>query len=158
MRPDVVDGNHVRVLERPGGPRLLLEPQDVVRVVLAGREHLQRHVAIELQVVGDEDPAHPAVPQLALDAIPIPEDLHLCSRPQAAPRTGARQCPGLSRKVRGRGRQLLPRPRAPLWSTDIRPRQWSEQRRHGRLRTQARSYRRFQRVRSRPAVSPFRVA
>ena len=68
-----MDGDDVRVLEGARRPRLLLEAADVLLVVPAGGEDLDGDVPVELQVVRDEDAAHPAATQLALDPVPISE-------------------------------------------------------------------------------------
>jgi len=106
------------------GPSALLEPQERRGVVLAGRQHLPAPRRDRASGRGRRRPAHPAVPQLALDAIPIPET-SICAPAAAAPRPVRvnawpfPQSPG--------ARTTAPSaPRAPLWSTDIRPRQWSE--------------------------------
>ena len=60
---EIVHGEHVRVLERTGGPGLLLEallPSRVVR----GSHHLHRHAPAELFVAGNEHPSHAALAQL----------------------------------------------------------------------------------------------
>ena len=51
----VVDGHHVRVVERRGGPRLGLEPPQE-RGVVGQRvvQHLHRHAAAQAHVVGQE--------------------------------------------------------------------------------------------------------
>ena len=91
VRADVMDRDDVGMIQGSGGARLLLEAEHVAGVVVARRQHLERDVPIELQVVRHEDAAHSAATQLALDPVPIAEQLHRCSRRQAAPAEGVRQ-------------------------------------------------------------------
>ena len=66
---DVVDVENVRMIERARRARLLLEPAQRLFAAEAGDEHLDRDLAAELVVEGDHDPAHAALPQLALDLV-----------------------------------------------------------------------------------------
>ena len=68
----VVDGDHVRVVERPGRARLLFEALQLLRRG-AAREHFQRHVAAQLLVPGEQHHAHAAAPQLALHHVAAAE-------------------------------------------------------------------------------------
>jgi hypothetical protein len=67
---DLVDGDDVRVVEGGGGARLQLEARHAVGVggERAGEE-LERDAAAEALVHGEVDLAHPAAPDLALDAV-----------------------------------------------------------------------------------------
>jgi hypothetical protein len=67
---DGVQGHDVRVVEGGDGLRLALEALQAVGV--GGhlrRKDLQRHLAVELRVLGQEDGSHAALADLALDAI-----------------------------------------------------------------------------------------
>src|SRR5207253_10784672 len=66
---DVVDVENVRMIEGARRARLLLEPAQRLFAAEAGDEHLDRDLAAELVVEGDHDPAHAALPQLALDLV-----------------------------------------------------------------------------------------
>ena len=61
-----IDGDDVRMAERGGGARLALEPlhHPLSHVEQGGRQHLDRHLAVEGEVVGQVDRGHPAAPQL----------------------------------------------------------------------------------------------
>jgi len=63
---DRVDRNDVRVAQRGGGARLALEPlhHPLAHEQQGGRQHLDRHFAVEREVVAQVDRRHPAVPQL----------------------------------------------------------------------------------------------
>jgi hypothetical protein len=59
--PDVVNHEDVRVVERPGGPRLLLEAQETFLVAgERGGQDLDRHFSSEAGVAGTVNLAHPA--------------------------------------------------------------------------------------------------
>ena len=64
----IVDREHVRMLERAGGAGLLFEARYPRRVVRT-RDHFHRHSAADALVDRAQHTAHPALPQLAFDAI-----------------------------------------------------------------------------------------
>ncbi len=67
---DGVDRDDVRVVEPGGGLRLLLEPRDDLGVARElRRQHLDRHLALEREVVGEEDGAHAARAEQPLDHV-----------------------------------------------------------------------------------------
>ena len=74
---DLEDGDDVRVLDGRGGAGLAEESLLVLRVLGDGRQHgLERDLAAELRVLGEEDHAHAAGPELLQDAVrPEPADL-----------------------------------------------------------------------------------
>src|SRR5439155_11741 len=119
VRADVMDRDDVGMIQGSGGARLLLEAEHVAGVVVARRQHLERDVPIELQVVGHEDAAHSAATQLALDPVPIAEQLHRCSRRQAAPAEGVRQW--ARPKSEGADQVSFRAPRPPLSAADTAP-------------------------------------
>ena len=80
VRPDVVDVEDVRMVERGGGATFLLESAQLDVVVLAGREHLDGHLAVELQVESSEDAAHPAAPELPQRTIAASQARHALGR------------------------------------------------------------------------------
>ena len=60
---DLVDGDDVRMVERGGGARLLLEAAHASRLLgELRRQHFERHLAAELGVLRQVDFAHPALP------------------------------------------------------------------------------------------------
>jgi hypothetical protein len=59
----------VRVLEPRREADLALEPLGGERLGEVGVEHLHHHLAPERRLVGDEDAAHPAAAELALDGV-----------------------------------------------------------------------------------------
>jgi hypothetical protein len=66
----VVDGNDVRVIDRRSQPRLGQKP--LAEVLVLGqfrRKDLQRHVAVESEIVGAIDDTHPATADLRLQPI-----------------------------------------------------------------------------------------
>ena len=68
--PDVVDGQHVGVIERAGGARLVLERAHAFGGVRRVRqEQLDRHVAPEPLVARPPHLAHPAGAQPLLDGV-----------------------------------------------------------------------------------------
>ncbi len=68
--PDVVDGQHVGVIEGAGGARLVLERAHSFRGVRRMREEqLDRHVAPESLVARPPHLAHPACSQPSLDGV-----------------------------------------------------------------------------------------
>ncbi len=70
LRAGVEDGEDVRVIERRGGPRLLLEAADALGVgAQGGGEDLDRHVAPEARVPGAVDLPHPARAERADDLV-----------------------------------------------------------------------------------------
>src|SRR6266851_10215289 len=78
------------MVERARRPRLLLEAAQRLLAVRTGREHLHRHLAPELAVESDEDAAHAALAQLALDLVAIGDD----RRGRRGPAARIRQSPG----------------------------------------------------------------
>ena len=70
---NVVNGDDVRMVQRTGRARLLLEPAQRVLIVCASPEEFDRHLTVEFQVPRDDYPAHPAATQLPLDDEPLPE-------------------------------------------------------------------------------------
>ncbi len=67
---DVVDRHDVRVIEGRGGAGFLEEPALPVLVRHGiGRQHLERHGALEQGVAGPVDHAHPAGTQFANDLV-----------------------------------------------------------------------------------------
>ncbi len=72
--PDFVDRDDVRVAEGRGRARLVREPAHAVAVVdEIGRQHLQRHVAVERPVVSPVDVPHRPAPRQCDD--PVPADV-----------------------------------------------------------------------------------
>ena len=70
MRADVVDRDDVRVVQRPGRLRLLLEAPQAVRVLrVRGGQDLDRDVALQPRVAGAIDLAHPARADRAEDLV-----------------------------------------------------------------------------------------
>ena len=58
-----IDRDDVRMVQLGGGLRFLLEPShDLVVLRDVGRQHLDRDVALEGEVVSQEHGAHPALP------------------------------------------------------------------------------------------------
>ena len=107
---DVVDGEDVGVLERAGGPRFLFQAPLVLGIVPAGRQHLDRHRAVELLVVRREHAPHAAAPQLLADAVaarehPLPGRGH--DRRRSGP--GRQWRDRRSRRGLRGARQTLPR-------------------------------------------------
>jgi hypothetical protein len=68
---DVVDDEHVRVIERSGRARFLLEPAQLLIAVRSGQQDLDGNFAAQLQVARGEYPAHASVSDLAFDRVPI---------------------------------------------------------------------------------------
>ena len=64
----IVDRQHVGVLEGASGPRFLLEAPHPGGIVRCGH-HLHRHAAAQLFVARHEHAAHAALPQLALEVV-----------------------------------------------------------------------------------------
>jgi hypothetical protein len=56
-------------LSKAGGARLLLEAAQLVLVVIAGSQDLDRNVSTQFQVMRREDAAHPTAAQLVLHAV-----------------------------------------------------------------------------------------
>ena len=69
----VVDAHDVRMVERRGGARLVLEARPRLVVEAGERQHLDRHLAIELGVARAVDHAHRAATQHRLDLIAVLE-------------------------------------------------------------------------------------
>ena len=70
MIPDVVDGQHVGVIEGAGGARLVLErAHSLVGVRRMRKQELDRHVAPEALVARPPHLAHPARSQPSLDRV-----------------------------------------------------------------------------------------
>jgi hypothetical protein len=66
----VVDGDHVRVLDRRRGAEFAPEALAELRVLgELGRDHLQRHLALERDVRRAVDDAHPAAAADAADYV-----------------------------------------------------------------------------------------
>ena len=66
----VVDRDDVRVVDRRGQPRLAQEPLAEAHVLgQLRREDLQRDVAVEREVVGAVDDAHPAAAEQRLQPV-----------------------------------------------------------------------------------------
>src|SRR5512146_3009569 len=63
----------MRMLQPSGEFDLPMKSVGAERGCQIRMEHLQRHRAIVLQVVGEVDRGHPAATQLALDAVPLRE-------------------------------------------------------------------------------------
>ena len=63
----------VRVLERRGGPDLEHEPVGAEHGGELGPQHLDRHLAVVLQVVGQIDRGHAALAELALEPVAVGE-------------------------------------------------------------------------------------
>ena len=83
---DVVDRADVRVVEPGGDARLALEPLERPGLgEQVRREHLDRHRALQTQVLGPVDGAHPARAQLLENAV-VGERLPDHSRRSAAGR------------------------------------------------------------------------
>src|SRR5438105_768600 len=67
---DPVDGDDVGVVEPGGGLRLLLKaPHHLLVLRDVGRQHFDRHLALEREVVRQEHRAHPTLPQQPLDPV-----------------------------------------------------------------------------------------
>ena len=66
----LVDRDHVGVVDRGGQPRLAQEPlaEALVRGQLRGQQ-LQRHPALQAQVLGQVDDAHAAAAEQRLDPV-----------------------------------------------------------------------------------------
>ena len=87
MRPEVVDDQHARVVERPGGARLLLEAAQAVGVGReAGGQDLDGDVAPEAGAAGAVDLTH----------VPGPEGREDLVRADAAARGQHRSLPQAS--------------------------------------------------------------
>ncbi len=74
----VAGGEHrddVRLLQRGDRPDLALEPLGAEPLREVGREHLHDDLALEPLLLGDEDAAHAAAAELALEAVGVAERL-----------------------------------------------------------------------------------
>ncbi len=69
--PRIEQGQDVRVLQRGGGADLGEEPLGADHRGQLGAEHLDRHLAVVPQVLGQVHRGHPAMPQLPLDAVAV---------------------------------------------------------------------------------------
>ncbi len=69
----VVDGQHVRMLQRRGEPDLTLEPFRPQRHAGFGIHDLERDRPAVFDVGGEVDDSHAAAAQLPLEHVPIPE-------------------------------------------------------------------------------------
>ncbi len=68
--PDVVDGDHPRVLERGEDAGLAMEPAREIAGIGAGAQDLQGDVALQLAVVRAIDDSHPAAADLLPQLVP----------------------------------------------------------------------------------------
>ena len=66
----VVQRKDVRVVQPGGDLDLVQETAGADLLGQVGTQYLDRDVAVVLEVVGEEDPRHPALAQLALEAVP----------------------------------------------------------------------------------------
>ena len=72
VRPDVVDGDDARVVQRAGRARFLDEALPAVRIGdLVGGQDLDGDDAIEMGVAGFVDDAHAAFAQLGFDRVAV---------------------------------------------------------------------------------------
>lgn len=69
MDSNVVDGDDIRMSQRPRSARFLCETLQSCRLAAAGADHLDGHITVELVVVRQEHAAHSAAPDLAHDEI-----------------------------------------------------------------------------------------
>jgi len=65
----VEDRENVRMLEPGGEADLALEPVGTERGGQRGMEHLERHRAVVLEVLREEDRGHAPAPELALEGV-----------------------------------------------------------------------------------------
>ena len=123
----VVDGDDVRVVQPGGGARLACEPLDELRVlVVAIVQDLDRDLAVQVDVLGEEDARHAPRADAADDAVPAVEqptvDRGLVSGPHRAAPDCSTRCPVITaipsqQLVRGRRGRRVPRPfRRSRWS------------------------------------------
>ena len=66
----VVQRQDVRVVQPSGDLDLVQEPGGAHRLGQLGEQHLDRDVTVVLEIVGQEYARHPALAQLALEAVP----------------------------------------------------------------------------------------
>ena len=78
--PRVVQRENVGVLEGGGDLDLAEEPVAAEDGRQLGLEHLDGDAAVVLQVLGEKDDRHPALAELALDAVAVAERRLSCSR------------------------------------------------------------------------------
>ena len=72
--PGIVHDEDVRVVQRAGGARFLLESSQLRGIVLPERKHLDGDRSRQALVAGSEDPAHAAAADLVQDQVAIPEN------------------------------------------------------------------------------------
>ena len=68
------------MVERARRPRLLLEAAQRILAARARRQHLERDLAPQLAVGGDEDAPHAAAAQFALDLVALGNQLRVGHR------------------------------------------------------------------------------
>ena len=130
---DVKDSDDVRMRrEAGGGPRLPLEPAD--RGIVAGEpppEHLDRHLAIEPEVVRPPHQRHPPTGDPTPNLVPLQQTKRL-ARPSAlvaprrphhnvVPRTAQTCLPALRNRMRAARARQRARPRQPSRPVSNRP-------------------------------------
>src|SRR5262249_11177718 len=71
VHPDVVDGEHVGMIERACRSRLLLEAPQLLVILNALGEKLDGNPAVEPDIAPGEDPAHSPSAELVFDHVPL---------------------------------------------------------------------------------------
>ena len=104
---DVEDRDDVRVVQPGGGPRLVEEPPPAVRIGGGVRpQHLQGDGAVEADVDGLVDDAHPPPAQLADDPVAGDPAARLQPRPRPVPVRRAHESPDQGQALE-RGEQVV---------------------------------------------------
>ena len=101
-----------------------LEPAQGIVAVDAGCEHLDRHVAPEVAVVGDEDPSHPSSADLPLDPVALVDSGRRCGFGVRDHRTGrGGPADSLQRLAvyHSKGQNACPARSRKRWSDGTRP-------------------------------------